>query len=426
MLLGTGLALYFVATNPVRLMGWLPAALTLYFFIPFVTLLTLWQTVPLLLTARAALLARLRVAPAAQPLFLFILFVFIGSSSYAILLGADPVRALIRILYYLGMLALMSFAYEMGRRDDCQKILLRGLVVLGAVLAVYGLYQIVATFTGLPVRGILRNTSSADLAFEGGILRINSLANEPKRLGYVMFLCTLACPFLAQANPRKKLRFIWTGVGILFMSLFTVAGSYFLAIALFGALALLLYPSRTTRYAFGLLGLVLAVYLIFPDLGLFEVITSGYERRLVEVEVGLDGQRVYRQEFFAWDYLAKNPLPSFFGVGLGQYYITLYHEYGVGVGFNELGGLNPLNSTFLELLFDLSGIVAAMFYGAILLLIWKLRRAGETFLCLALLFVTVQSLTIITLHWMVLFAGLGLARVTVWQRHRVDKYHGVD
>ena len=39
--LGTILALYYLAVSPVRLLGWLPAALSLYFVIPTITLLTL-------------------------------------------------------------------------------------------------------------------------------------------------------------------------------------------------------------------------------------------------------------------------------------------------------------------------------------------------------------------------------------------------
>lgn len=407
------MAIYFLATNPVRLIGWIPAALTLYFFIPFVTLLTLGQTVPLLLTARAALKARLPVAVGVQPLFLFMLFVFIGSAIYAIVLGSDPGRAVIRILYYLSMFALLSFAYDMGLREDCQKIMLKGLVMLGFVLALYGIYQILAVSIGLPVRGIVRGTTGSQIALEGGMLRINSLASEPKRLGYVMFICAMACLFLAKAVPEKYIKLNWIGVVVFLLSFSTVAGSYFMALAIFGVATLLLYPFRATKYIFGVLAALLLANFLFPDSGFFQALVEGYERRAEEVEVGLDGQMVYRQEFYAWDYLSQNYTPAFFGVGLGQYFNTLYREYGVGVGLNEYSGLIPLNSTYLEMLFDLSGVLASIFYAAILLLIWRLRQAGETFLCLALLFVVIQSLTILTLPWIILFAGLGLARLAV-------------
>lgn len=410
-LIGTVIAAYFLVRQPARLVAWLPAMLTVYVFIPFVTLLTLWQTVPLLLLARVFLNGKIKVPEQAKLLLLFLVLIFLGSSFYALLLGYDSERALIRIMYYLGLFSLFTFLFEMGRKEDCYKLLLKGFVVLGVVLSVYGLYQIVAFYSGLPLRGIVRGTSDAQVAFEGGILRINSLASEPKRLGYVMFLSSLACLFLARIEPHRALKLRFWAVFIFIMSLFTFAGSYFLAIALFIVTASVLYPTWTTKYLLAAIILFVGIQGLFPEIGLWESMVEGYERRLTEVEVGLDGMRVYRQEFFAEEYLANHPSASLFGVGLGQYFVTLYQEYGTGVGINEFGGLVPLNSTFLELVFDFGGILAVVLYAAIGVLIWKLRRAGEMFLCLGLLFLTLQSLTLLTLQFTVVFAGLGLGRL---------------
>ncbi|MGP6088754.1 hypothetical protein [Antarctobacter jejuensis] len=410
-LLGTGLAAWFLSKRPVRLMAYLPSALSLYFFIPTITLLTLWQTVPMLLTARALLLGKLKAPPSAKILVALFGLAFFLSATFAVLAGDDSVRALIRVIYYMGIFALFSFCYEMGRKPEALRLLLRGLVGIGIVLALYGAYQLIATPLGLPVRGILRGTRGAEMAFEYGFVRINSLANEPKRLGYVLFCATLACFALARMEPGRARFLRITAIFILIISLFTFAGSYFATIVMFGLCALVLYPSRATRYVFGALAVIVAGILAFPDAGILEAIQHGYQRRVSEVEIGLDGFRVYRQEFYAWDYLANHLGANFTGVGLGQYFITLYREYGVGVGFNEYGGLQPLNSNFLEILFDLGGAVAVLFYLAILALVWNLRQAGERFLCLALLFVTIQSLTILTLQWMILFAGVGAARL---------------
>lgn len=412
-LLGTGIAIYFLGTRPLRLMAWLPAMLTVYFFIPFVTLLTMWQTVPLLLAGRALLKGQLRAHGSVQLILLALLTVFMASAFYAVLLGPDPARAVIRILYYMGIFAIMSFAYEMGRREECYALLLKGLVTLGVVLMIYALYQIVAAYTGLPFRGILRGTGGAQAAFEGGFFRVNSLATEPKRLGYVMFVCALACLFLVQIRPERARRLKWTAAGILIMSLFTFAGSYFTAILLFGIVASILFPSRATKYVFGIFGVLIILMTAFPDLGVLEAVREGIDRRLNEVEVGLDGTRVYRQEFYAWDYLANHPAAAVFGIGIGQYFQTFANTYGIGAGINHFGGLQPLNSNFLELVFDLGGIAAVVFYGAIGVLILVLRRRGETFLCLALLFLTTQSLTILTLQFMVLFAGVGTGRLAL-------------
>ncbi|MEY8096906.1 hypothetical protein AB9F29_05730 [Falsihalocynthiibacter sp. S25ZX9] len=417
-LIGTALAIWFLAKAPVRLMAYLPTALSLYFFIPLFTLLTLWQTVPILLTMRVFLQGRLKMAPSVKPIFAFAIMAFVLSATLTIIAGSDTTRAIIRIIYYLGIFAMFSFCYEMGRKPDAFRLLLKGLVVLGVIYATYGFYQIVADRIGLPYRGILRGTSAGDVAYEFGFVRINSLANEPKRLGYVMFVCALACFFYVPPKESTARWMKWIGRGIFFMSLFTFSGSYLMTIVIFGAVALLLYPSKATKFFFGAIIISAVLIVAFPEIGVIDAFQVGYERRALEIEEGIDARFVYRQEFYGWDYLNNHPLAAFFGVGIGQYFTTLNQQYGMGVGFTEFGGLAPMNSTFLELIFDLSGIVAVVFYLGIAALIWKLYQAKEVFLCLALLFVTVQSFTILTLQFMILFAGVGIARLE--QRRHVQ------
>jgi len=205
------------------------------------------------------------------------------------------------------------------------------------------------------------------------------------------------------------------------MSIMTFAGSYFAAIGLFGLAILLLYPSRATVYFISALVIGVGVSVAVPELGILEAIQYGYERRVAEIEIGLDGSVVYRQEFFAWDYLRNNPSSSLTGVGIGQYFSVLNNTYGVGAGYNEQGGLMPLNSNFFELIFDLGLIAAVLIYGGLILLVFRLRRAGETFFCLSLLFLVVQSLTILNLLYIVLFAGMALGRLTLQRRSASER-----
>lgn len=410
-LIGTGYALYLLSTNPTRLIGWMPAALSFYFFIPFITFLTFWQTIPLLLSFRALVLGRIVLPSGIHALIGFFFAIFLASALVGVFVGFDTSRAILRTIYYIGVFALFAFAYEVARQKQGYELFLKGLVITGVVLGVYGLYQIFAFYGGLPLRGILRGTLGADVAFEAGLLRINSLANEPKRLGYVLFLCAFACLYYAKINPERANRIKWSGVFIFTMSLFTFAGSYFLALVMFGLAALFLYPSRILGWVCSLSAAVIILWLIAPDLAFFEAVRVGYERRLEEIEIGLDGTVVYRQEFFGWDFLGKNPLPMIFGTGLGQYYAVLNQAYGTGVGYNEYGGLLPMNSLFLELILDFGAPVAALFYGGIAALIIRLRNAGEPFLALSLLFLLVQSFSILTMHFIVVFAGVGLARL---------------
>ena len=401
-------------------MAWLPAAFTVYFFIPTITLLTLWQTVPLLLAGRAVLKNGFQTARFAGPIIALMFVFFAASTGLAILFEGDKTRALIRASYYIGLFAIISFTYEMGRRPECYKFLLQGLVTTGVILSLYGLYQIFAASTGLPFRGIVRGDSASQIAYEAGILRINSLASEPKRLGYVLFVCALASFFYSRIHSRRKWLFNSIGAAIIFTSIFTFSGSYFAAIALFAGAAALLYLYQAWKYLIFATFVIGAVLSSFPSLGLTDAVQQGVERRMQEVEVGLDGQRVYRQEFFAWDYLSRHPMSSVYGVGLGQYFLVLNREYGTGVGISDNGTLRPLNSGFLELVFDFGGAATILFYSAICLLILRFRWEGEHFLCLALLFVTVQSFTIVTLHFIVLFAGVGTARLVRRRRHAAN------
>lgn len=414
---GTALAIWYLSRNAVKLLGFMPTALSLWFFIPGVTNLTLWQTVPLLLTGRA-LIKGIRLPTHIRPEIVFLMICLAASAAYALIAGPDGTRALIRIVYYLGIFATFVFAYEMGRKPEAYEILLKGLVVMGIVYASYGAYQVVAFYTGLPVRGIVYNASGDSImALEGGLLRINSLANEPKRLGYVLFLSSMACIFLSWVRLARRARQLrWAAAGIFAVSMLTFSGSYFAAIAVFGLGVLLLYPSKATVYIFAFAVIVAGISILFPSLGVLEAAQEGYERRAAEVQIGLDGAVVYRQEFFAWDYLKNNPLSILTGVGLGQYYSVLYETYGVGAGINERGGLMPLNSNFLEMVFDLGVIASTLVYAGLIFLIYRLRRARMTFFCLSLLFLLAQSFMILNLLYLSLFSGVAIGQLSFVQR----------
>lgn len=415
---GTLFALLLLVRSPAKLLSWLPAALVLYFFIPTITLLTMWQTVPTLLVARALQRGRLVFASFANWLFAAVIIAIVFSMVYSLTLGADKTRAGIRFLYYVGILGLTSFTYEMGHKAESYKLILQGLAVTGALLAAYGVYQIVAIQFGLPFRGIVRGTTEAQIAYEGGLLRINSFASEPKRLGYVLFTCGLAAIFWSQSVPRSALMLKFVASIMFVVSILTFSGSYFLSVFLFFLVAGVLYFRKYAAYLCA--GLITYAILgaLIPELGVINVISEGLERRMTEVEVGLDGETVYRQEFFAWDYIGNHIDQSFFGLGMGQYYSTLNAEYGEGVGLGKNGRLLPLNSLFLELLFDLGAIATLFIYTGLAWLVLKLRKLREHFLCLSILFLSIQSFTILTPHFIALLSGIAMARIQMRSKIR--------
>lgn len=412
------IAIYFLARNSVRLLAWLPTGLTAYFFIPLVTLLSIGQVLSLILTLRMLIRMRINLAPRFLPVMLLMLGCFAVSASISLITGQDYARTVLRATYYLGLLAVFTFCFEMFEKEGAYEVFVKGLAFLGVALTIYGLYQVLAVFAGLPLRGIVRGISGAQIALEGGILRINSFASEPKRLGYVMFVCALACFEWARLKSKVSMKYKKLGYLVLCTSALTFAGSYFISIVLFLLIMVILFPSRATKLVIAsLVGVV--IMLAVPETRLAETVVNAYERRAQEVEVGLDGFTVYRQEFYAEDYLANNPEAIIFGVGLGQYYDLLNTEYGPGVGYSKDGNiLVPINSALLETLFDLSGIFVILMYGALVYLIFRLWRVGESFLCMALLFVVLQSLTIQTLSFVAMFAGVASAKLV--QRKRVD------
>jgi hypothetical protein len=410
---GTLYAAYLLMVRPVRLMAFLPIALSIYFFIPALSLLTLWRTIPLLLIARLVQKGRIGLSAAARPVFGAILLLFVVSLGYAVVFGGDTQRAIIRGIYYMSAGALFLFAYEMGQRKEGYDLFVRGFAIAAVIYAVFGAYQILAFYTGLPVRGIVYGPdSTGTIPSANGIPRINSLANEPKRLGYVMFAGALACFALAmQLSGRPRRRFMLAGGAVVALSLMTFSASYFLALVLFGAAATVLYPRKLFKGSLAAAAVLSLLAVVDPDGPIISALVESVESRVEEVETGLDGNVVYRQEFFANDYLARHPLQAVTGVGVGQYYLVLNREYGTGVGYAENGGLMPLNSTLLEITLDLSGVAALLLYGGLAVLILRLRRERFHFLALALLFLVLQSLTITTLLYIAVVAGVGLGQL---------------
>ena len=111
-LLGTVITIWYLSRNAVKLLGFMPIALSLWFFVPLVTNLTLWQVVPLLLTGRL-LLKGVFLPRFAWLVVMFLVFCFLSSTAYAFISGTDITRALIRVVYYSGVLATLFFTLSL-------------------------------------------------------------------------------------------------------------------------------------------------------------------------------------------------------------------------------------------------------------------------------------------------------------------------
>ncbi|WP_172297223.1 hypothetical protein [Pseudoruegeria sp. HB172150] len=409
------LTLYLLIKDPQRLLLYIPLMLSLFFFVPFVTLLTNWHTVPMLIAGWWVFQKKTRF-PASISLPIAVIFVsFAAQFLVSVVYGDVGTRLILRASHYVGVFALFLFAYYMSRRPGGYLLLLQGFALAAAVHSIYSFYQIIAFDLGLPFRGLVRDQSgTASAAVESGLfLRVNGLSSEPKRLAYVLFVGALACFELVRIDVEKR-RTLYRAFGYLSLiaSILTFSGSYYLALVLFGITMALVNMSVLKSFAvLSFACLLVATFLGSATERYLDAMQQGIDRRFQEVEIGLDGEVVYRQEFFAQDYVANHPSVVATGLGIGRYNVALFREYGLGVGYGQNGRILPLNSNFFELIFDLGGLATISFYACILVLTIRAKKAGERFLFMALVMLAYQSLTIQVLHFLVLVMGAAMARL---------------
>lgn len=421
-----GLTINLLGSRPQRLLLYLPTMLSLYFIVPVVTLLTNWHTIPILLLFWWILNRGGEIPSPSRPVMLILILIFSGQVVVAMIHGDTGTRVILRASYYLGLATLFVFTYFMVQRPGGKDLLVRGLAIAAAIHVCYSLYQIVAYQTGLPFRAIVRATSPVgSVAYEGGglILRVNGLANEPKRLGYVLLIGALAFFELRHSCPPAQARrmFQW-GIATLVVSILTFSGSYFLALFALGIIVSL-WNRKFLRYAFrGLAALaLLAPIFSSTTANIWSALQVGYERRAAEVEVGLDGDVVYRQEFYAQDFLETHPSAILTGVGIGRYNRVLFQEYGHGVGYGGRGNrILPINSNLYELIFDLGGIATALIYISLAVLALRAKKQGERLFAYGLFFLLAQSLTIQVLHFIAILAGSAVAQLSRKQQDTSD------
>ncbi len=410
---GSLLALWLLVREPRRLMLFLPAALSIYSFIPVVSLLTLAEIVPILVLIVMPFRGGLEIPQRFKPGV--IILVTLMALQVAVALGAgdtDPKLVLTRCLYYVGMLALFLFSLQACREEEAYQLLVRGAAIAASIHAAYGLYQLAAVPLGLPVRGILRGVDQVQLASEGFLFRINGLASEPKRLGYVLAIGALALLELAAQSEDRAGRWLRrSGLGVMAISLLTLSGSYLLALALSAGAVTLLFP-RFLKLMTVFVLLVAGATLVFPGVAarVGDVLEAGLDRRLEEVDRRLSGARVYRQEFYAEEYLTRHPERVLLGVGIGRSNAAFLAEFGNGAGYDGTFRL-PLNSQALQIVLDLGGPALLIVYWLLGGLVLRARRLRDLFLLLVLLLLGAQSLSILVLPFLVVFMGAAAARL---------------
>ena len=445
MALGHGLLDYVVVTlvafwtlrlllkRPERMLIWLPLFLTIDFFIPMGTQLTPSRFVPFMLGAWLLHRGWLAPPPRYAAIVLSATIVILVSFSFSFVIDDAGTRPFFRLLHYLSLILVFLFVVRVSDKKLFIEYAVWGLFLAGLIHGAYAFYQQFADIVGLPYRGIVYSASGTSVAVHAGSgLRVNGLADEPKRLGYILFSATIIAAYFFLRKDRQdilaplgslskifrsSLVLLTTGLLLSIASLMTYSGSFFAAVALTGFILVLSFSARTWALMGAGAIFLLAGSFMAPD------ITDRYvgaiqelaDSRINEFEVGLDGKKIYRQEFFAQDLVENNPMSLVWGVGLGRYNIVLYEKYGTGAGFGELGGIAPLNSQFFEIGFDigLPGLVI-LFLGVSFLSIRIGRNSPLNFaLSTVLIFLTLQSLFIDNKFYVAFVAATGCAWLNI-------------
>ncbi|MBI1357420.1 MAG: hypothetical protein GC160_24025 [Acidobacteria bacterium] len=392
----------------------MPFILTFYVIVPFGTLLTPSRVVPLVLLAWMVISARGEPFRRHLDVFLVVITLSIVSVLAALMIADSGSRPLLRFLNYATLLSIFAFAAYGCRTPKGLTMAMWGLAICAGLHGAYALYQIVAFETGLPFRAIVRGLSGRfDVAQAYGLFRVNGLASEPKRLGYVLFAGALASIYLTKSvSPGLHRTALRTNAIISFaLSFLTMSASYFAAVAV-SIGGMLLMSSRLWRIVpVGVAVVGLALF-ASPDLAsrVTDLFADTVEDRFEEVSAGLDAVRVYRQEFYAEDYAKAHPLSLVTGLGMGRYNNVLNEEYGEGVGL--VGNmLLPLNSQIFEIGFDLGLPGLLILYGGSVALILSLKtdRKLSFFLKFLVLCVVAQSVFVQSLYLGSFILGMAVA-----------------
>jgi hypothetical protein len=443
----TAYTIFLLAKAPQRLLFLLPTFLTIDFFIPLGTQLTPSRLVPLLLGCWLVLTRRFSVPRPYSYWLLLLLVVVALSLGYATLIDDAGLRPFLRALNYVSLAFLFVFVFRMLRSERCIDLALQGVVIAGAIHGAYAFYQILASKTGLPFRGIVYDESGPGIAVEagvGGLIRVNGFADEPKRLGYVLLCGALAALYFLwrrfTSDPSRLARYVqshsrqrqWSmlilAVGCVSMSVLTFSFSYFISAALTVLVLIATLSFRMISLAALVAAAIAVAALFFP--GEFEIYAHGVARlaeaREQEFSRGIHSEVVYRQEFFANEYVGEDPWSLFLGLGLGRYNKVLYDVFGVGAGYLSNGAIAPLNAQHLEIGFDLGfpGLLILYFGGAILVYSIGRRSLRDYVLSTMLLFMLIQSLFISNLHLLIFLfavaAGVLAARAMLLRAARAQ------
>lgn len=264
-------------------------------------------------------------------------------------------RLIVQITSYINFILIYVIVRKECTKPFAKNIFFKSLLFTSLILCIYGVYQYIAHEFGLPYRGIVYSENSTGIGSftsdESTIFRINSLANEPKRLTYVICLSILL--LLLKRNliieKIKSVPYYFILLLHIYILWLTYSTSIYFSIAFFLAF-LILYVVFIKFNKMLFRQLLLIVILSFTGY----YYQKNYFDKLYETRVQnqLEREEV-RAEVKGQEFLFDNPEMFILGLGPGIYNFALAKEYPNKAGLSENGRfLIPFNSALMTYIYD--------------------------------------------------------------------------
>lgn len=263
-------------------------------------------------------------------------------------------RLVIQITSYINFVLIFIIARKECSKAKGTELLIKSFLITTSILCLYGLYQYFANKYGLPYRGIVYSATKTGFgSFHDStddIFRVNSFANEPKRLSYFLVIGLIILfkhrkIIIAKINLLRYVLVTLLHVYILWL---TYATSIYISLAVFVFLLIsyVLFISYNKLLFRQLLFLIIAaVSAYYYQTNYFDSI---YEAR---VEAQLENEEI-RAEVRGQEFLLNHPEMFILGLGPGNYNFALSKEYDGKAGITINGYLIPYNSGLMTYLFD--------------------------------------------------------------------------
>lgn len=361
-------SIYAGLTKPHRILYILPASLSFFFFIEIGPRLTPDKLVPAIFIVFTIFNKGIgyffnNERPKRWLLIVFLLILLssiigaVSTSYYANHLKSSFIntRLIIQLIGYTNYILIFIIARKECGNPDGKRRLITSFFATTIILCLYGVYQYYANEFGWPYRGIVYSANKSGFGgFSSAkdlIFRVNSFANEPKRLTYFILIgIIINLKYFQEIRSRIGLLFTALLLVLHFVILWlTYSTSIYFASALF--LVFLIYYLFFISFDKKLSTILITVVSI-SAITLF--IKRDYIQRIysIRVEEQLENDEI-RAEVYGQKYLLENPDQFLFGFGPGMYNFVLAKRYPGKAGILNNGTyIVPFNSDIIIFLFD--------------------------------------------------------------------------